>query len=285
MEANKYLALISEALAIEAEEARRAGKLGYMARALVQATMPHKHTSENEFTRSNGTYTLTMQAPSKLGLPHGALPRLLLAWVTTEAVRTRDPVLVLGPSLSGFMEQLDLVPTGGRWGSITRLRTQMVRLFSCTVSCHYEAEDRTEELGFRVTKEYRLWWHPQRPEQAALWQSTVTLSREFFEEIIASPVPIDMRVLKALRRSPLCLDIYGWLTYRMSYLSARTEIPWPALAAQFGAEYKRMRDFKAAFLEHLTKVLTVYRHPRVETGESGLILRPSKTHIPLAPRG
>ena len=31
-------------------------------------------------------------------LPYGNLPRLLLAWISTEAVRTQSPVLVLGPS-------------------------------------------------------------------------------------------------------------------------------------------------------------------------------------------
>ena len=34
--------LVNEALAIEAQDAKEAGVLGYMARALVQATMPHK---------------------------------------------------------------------------------------------------------------------------------------------------------------------------------------------------------------------------------------------------
>ena len=34
-------------------------------------------------------------------LPYGNLPRLLLAWVSTEAVRTQSRVLVLGKSLSG----------------------------------------------------------------------------------------------------------------------------------------------------------------------------------------
>ena len=33
--------IIDEALAIEAEEARKAGALGFMARSLVQATLPH----------------------------------------------------------------------------------------------------------------------------------------------------------------------------------------------------------------------------------------------------
>ena len=35
-------------------------------------------------------------------LPYGNLPRLLLAWVSTEAVRTQSRVLVLGKSLSEF---------------------------------------------------------------------------------------------------------------------------------------------------------------------------------------
>ena len=35
-------------------------------------------------------------------LPFGNLPRLILAWVSTEAVRTQSRVLVLGKSLSEF---------------------------------------------------------------------------------------------------------------------------------------------------------------------------------------
>jgi hypothetical protein len=35
------------------------------------------------------------------------------------------------------MVELDLVPTGGRWGPITRLRAQTRRLFSCAVSANY----------------------------------------------------------------------------------------------------------------------------------------------------
>ena len=34
--------IIAESLAVEAEDAKKAGKIGYMARALVQATLPHR---------------------------------------------------------------------------------------------------------------------------------------------------------------------------------------------------------------------------------------------------
>jgi hypothetical protein len=276
--------LITEALAIEAEEAQRAGAVGFMARALTQATMPHKATPGNEYTRRNGLFTLSMVSRSHIGLPYGSYPRLLLSWLTTEAVRTKFQVLELGPTLSGFMHELGLIPAGGRWGTIHRLRDQMKRLFSCTVSCDYADQAHDAEEGYRIAKAYRLWWDPKSPEQIPLWKSTVTLSMDFFQEIVDRPIPVDMRALKALKRSPMAMDIYCWLTYRLSYLCKPTEILWPALQMQFGADYARERDFKAAFLHHLRSILTVYPGAKVDDGERGLLLKPSKSHVtPLPP--
>ena len=74
-------------------------------------------------------------------LPYGNLPRLLLAWVSTEAVRTQSRVLILGSSLSEFMRTLGINSTsGGVRGEQTRLRNQMKRLFGCTVSLLYQDE-------------------------------------------------------------------------------------------------------------------------------------------------
>jgi hypothetical protein len=277
--------LIREALAIEAQEAKEAGALGYMARALTQATMPHSDPKTHTFERVNGAFTLTMLAPPKIGLPYGSVPRLLVSWVTTEAIRTRSHVLELGSTLSAFMSELDLIPTGGRWGSITRLRSQMRRLFSSSVSCIYDDDSHTSLLNIQVAEEAHLWWDPKSPDQAALWKSTVTLGRRFYEEAISSPVPIDMRALKALRRSPMALDIYCWLTHRMSYLKRRTIIPWPALQLQFGADYTRTRDFKEAFLQHLRAVCVVYPEAKVCELPEGLELEPSPPHIARLPRG
>ena len=40
------------------------------------------------------------------------------------------------------------------------------------------------------------------------------LGERFFHEIITNPLPINMKILKAMKRSPLGLDLYLWLTYR-----------------------------------------------------------------------
>ena len=66
----------------------------------------------------------------------------------------------------------------------------------------------------------------------------------------------------------------------MSYLRKPCLIPWEALQTQFGADHGRLRDSNRRFLAHLIGVLHV--HPRVRISEqpSGLLLRPSPTHLP-----
>ena len=275
--------LINQALAIEDEQAQDAGALGFMARAMVQATLPHSKVAGNEFTRVNGNYSLTIMAPSSIGLPYGTIPRLLLAWLTTEAVKTKSRELELGDSLSGFMAELDMMPTGGRWGSITRLKDQSRRLFSSSITAVYEDGPGFAVINQAVADRAQFWWDNKNPEQAGLWKSTVTLSENFFNEVIDRPVPIDMRAVKALKKSPMALDIYTWLTYRSSYLKRSTVIPWSSLAQQFGSNYAVLRQFKAAFLNELKKVVLVYGQVQVEATEQGLIVKPSLTHISKKP--
>ena len=85
--------LIDEAVALEIEQARRAGATGYIAHFLAQATLPHTDPKSNYFERGTGKLTLSITANPKHGVPYGGLPRLLLAWMCTEAVRTGSPEL------------------------------------------------------------------------------------------------------------------------------------------------------------------------------------------------
>lgn len=283
MEQKNLNHLINEMLAIEEEEAKQAGALGYMARALVQATLPHRRVAGNEFKRVNGVFKLTILADSDIGLPYGSIPRLLLAWIVTEAVRTKSRDLMLGNTLSQFMEQLGLVPTGGRWGTITRLKEQMQRLFAASFSCTYDDGGNWAIRNINPVSKAALWWDPKQPDQMSLFDSTLTLGEDFFQEVINHPVPIDIRVLKTIKQSPMALDIYCWLTYRMSYLKKKTAITWESLQMQFGADYQQTahgkRDFKRAFIRELKRVQVLYSSAKVDTSTDYLILEPSKTHI------
>jgi hypothetical protein len=156
----------------------------------------------------------------------------------------------------------------------------MQRLFSATIAFTWDKRDQGEwhDAGFRVAKETHLWWNPAQPEQAVSWRSEVHLSPGFFEAVCSKPVPVDLRVLKALR-GPMALDLYCWLTYRNSYLAKPTRVPWPALQAQFGADYDDRRNFKRKFLAAMHQVLVLYPTARVEQVRGGLLLKPSPSHV------
>ena len=273
------------ALDIDLTDARAAGALGFLGRILVQASLPHRRCAEHEFERTNGRLTLHLHAPPSVGLPYGSYPRLILAWLNTEAVRTRSPHLKLGPTFTSFMSRLDLSPVTGKRGTSRRLRDQLHRLFSTSIRWSESDRERgvDQGRGYMIAHRHQLWWSPRDPDDPTA-TSTLSLNAEFYTEIVRHAVPIDLRALAILKRSALALDIYAWLTYRLGYLTRPTLIPWPALEAQFGADYARPRDFRRKFLLHLADVLQVYPAARVTRSADGLLLRPSPTHVPRRPR-
>ena len=276
--------LFSDYLSGEVDQARRAGEIGYMARTLVLATLPHRRTVETSFVRTNGAFRLAIMADPETGLPFGTIPRLLLSFLTTEAVRTKSLEIVLGNNLTGFLNKLGMVPTGGRWGSITRVRTQAERLFSCAISCRYDADGLVGIKNVSPVAEALLWWNPRRPGQQALWQSTVRLTDEFGREIMRHPVPYHIPALRALTSSPLAMDLYLWTSYRNSYITKLCRIPWEALQMQFGAGYaftsQGKSEFKRAFLRALGKVTVVYPEAKkLRPEDDHLLFVPGQPHI------
>ena len=300
--------VIETHFAIEEEDAKSAGALGFMARALVIATMPYKDPKADVFKRENGDFRLRIVAGYEGGVPFGIYPRLLMSWVATEAVRTQSPVIELGDSLSFFLRDvLDLKRSGGVRGTSTRVAEQMKRLFGSLITAQYTGamqnrgfmlkniviadniEFHDEDLKLEsngnpsTTDNPTRLWTPQTNNEAGTWRSKVRLSDAFFRECISKPVPIDLRAYKALRGSPLAMDLYTWLTYRMSYTERRSRpIPWEALMGQFGSNYgtpRAVRDFRRAFEKALQTVKVVYPRANVQAEDKGLVLLPSPPHV------
>ena len=76
--------------------------LGFMARTMALCSLPRTNPgNRKEYKRVNGPFTLYMVAGRRQQAPlRQPSKRLILAWVSTEAVRTQSRELVLGPSLS-----------------------------------------------------------------------------------------------------------------------------------------------------------------------------------------
>ena len=263
--------------------------LGFMARMMALCSLPRTNPRNRlQYKRTNGPYTLYMTSGGGNKLPYGTIPRLLLAWVSTEAVRTQSRVLVLGKSLAGFMRALGIYNSGGK--PQTRLRNQMDRLFHASVQLIYEDEGHKSGISSFVADRTEFWWNERKPDQPSLWQSKIELSEKFFNEIIRNPVPIDMNTLKALKRCALGLDLYLWLTYRTFALRAPLRLTWRHLYHQFDADpskagnHDTVQYFRRKVLRELKKIKLAWPDLKYSTAPGLLILWPSTPAIaPLNP--
>ena len=257
---------------------------GFMARTMALCSLPRSNPgNRTQYKRVNGPYTLVMSAAGINKLPFGNLPRLILAWICTEVVRTRSREVVLGKSLADFMRSLDVYSSSG--GKYTRLRNQMKRLFGCSVSMTYKDEHGEVAVNSLIADRTAFWWNERKPDAPSLWDSKIYLGEAFFNEIIRHPVPLNMNTLTALKRSPLGLDLYLWLTYRTFTLRAPQRLSWQQIYRQFGVDPAKANDnltvqnFRKDCLRELKKIKTAWPELNYTTAPGVLILHPSTPAI------
>ena len=282
-----------ETLLAEIEAGTALDPFTFTSRTLIQATFPHSARAGREIVLHNGNMTVTMYAPT--GLPYGVYPRLIMCWLTREALRRKHlPIneartIPLGSSLSQFLREIGSTgASGGKTGNIGRVKTQLKALFSTFISIEVRGVE--NDLAFEqidntlVAESSMLWWDPKHPDQLGLQESTVTLTEDFYRELTRSAVPLDNNILREVKRSPIAIDLYCWLTYRLSYHRGITVVTWDQLRQQFGAGYadtaQGKRDFKKRILAALGKILEVWPAATVTVAENGLMLRPGQPSVP-----
>ncbi len=267
--------------------------IGFMTRLLALCSLPRTDPGNRlQYVRETGPYSLVMIAGGRNKLPYGNLPRLLLAWVCTEAVKTKSRELQLGHSLAAFMRELGMMSdSGGSRADRTRLRNQIDRLFNASVQLIYETPGRKRTISSTVADETDLWWDYKSPTQDTLWQSRISLGERLFQEIIAHPVPLDMRILKAMRRSSLGLDLYMWLSYKTFSLltpsgAKSQQLSWHQLYAQFGKDPAAAGDkgtvdnFRTDALRELRKLKLCWPTLDYETPKGFLKIRGCMPSVP-----
>ncbi|MGI4829814.1 MAG: replication protein RepA [Janthinobacterium lividum] len=280
--------LLDAAVSIRQES--QAADPAFMARQLVQCTLPHSDPGDvSVWTRTNGALTLAIRPYVDLKTrrslyPYGSIPRLLLFWIVTEATQKKSRHIKLGNSLDNFIREIGLNPRtgGGKRGDAKRLNDQMQRLFQAVISFEDERETHKSFLNMPIADRGVFWWEVHKPTQDNLWDSWIELGEKFYDAITVAPVPVDMRALRALKRSPLALDLYSWLTYT-TFVAGRNRqnraVPWAGLHAQMGGEYAELRNFRQKVLAAIRKIRTVYPSLRVEITTQGLIVQPSMPAI------
>ena len=195
----------------------------------------------------------------------------------------------LGTSLSEFMRRPWVWSTvsSGTDGAAFKLgfRNQMKRLFNSSVRLVYEDERGERFIASHIADRGEVWWDPKRPAESSRWESKIRLGEDFFNEIINHPVPLNLNILKALKRSSLGLDLYLWLTYRTFSLTHPLRLSWPQLYRQFGAQPSKAKDhytvkgFRKDCLRELKKIKTAWPGLNYATRKGVLILLLSKPAI------
>lgn len=233
---------------------------------LVRVTLPHRRVLGAEFTRVNGDIRLSLLATADPGLPHGVYPRLALMHLTTQALHRKDREFFVGESVNDFLRLMGIGNTGGANGASTRARDQLRRL--CRTTFSYENRNKADEdwEGLLITEKFRM-------SQSGR-ELYVILTEHFYRLARTGAVPMDAGIVAALRRSPLALDTYAWLTHRVSRLKGDTLIPWRSLEAQFGAEYAHARNFRVKFRRSLATVQQLWPGVRAEPQDRGVLIHP-----------
>ena len=234
----------------------------YLPRYFVNMTLPHRKFNGIVFRRKNGDQKLSLRADPEIGLPYGVYARLVLLYVTTERVRTKEREFKLGASWRKFLEKIQVSGSGSR---IQAIQEQLRRLCGATYHIYEKSQNSESDSTLLVAEKW------MRSEDGV----HVTLSPGFFMMTGDSIVPLESRIIHKLRRSPLTLDLYAWLSYRLFRLKKKTSIGWLDLERQFGSHYRRRRDFRNKFQLCLEKVLKLTPPaPVVEVREKGLHLSP-----------
>jgi hypothetical protein len=279
-------------------------EVGYLSPIFIQCTLPHSSLKDDKgnpltrYSRTNGSSTLFIETPDRYplpngeevfvgGVPFGTIPRMVLLDFASSVKQTGEPYIEVGKGISHYIrEHLQMKVTGGKRGTITQIKEQLTRLAHSTFTVLYapppegvavKTPDKRRGYAFeKISIAKRgAFFEPHTGE----WRSVIEFSEGFFELLRETPVPLDLRVIQALRQNLFALDIYCWLAHRLFYLAKPTRIPWLGLKEQFGSSYVETRVFRFHFRKALARALEFYRNARVEDTEAHLILYPSPPAI------
>jgi hypothetical protein len=249
-------------------------------------SLPHKRLPDDEAWQKHGHRVTLLVEPGRLktpngdvklyGVPYGARARMILLYLQTQAVRTGSPQVALGRSMRDWMERLGL-SVGGE--TARSLREQSARISACTLKFFWEGEEASRGFKRGAIVDSGLQFAGEDNPQGTLWEDQVVLDPVFYKTLRDHPVPLQEAAIRQLRDRSMSLDLYVWLAWRLHTLNKATPITWSAVHTQFGAGFDKLFHFKPRFSEALSAAVAAYPEARVELGDKGITLYPSRPPI------
>ena len=242
--------------------------LGFNSRPFVLCGLPLRRPPSGQllYQRRNGNFVLHVTGHPEFGLPFGQ-DRLVPIFLATMAVRQQSKTIRF-KSASVMLETFGMSKGGKEY---RRLIAAFERIFGATIFFGTEPTSTARVIHrarFNFLSEATIWY--QRDSGG---ENVVTLSEEFFTEVMAHPIPADLEAVKVLVAAPGVLDLFLWLSYRCFTAKGQEAIPLfgpCGLTHQLGCvDYSRPRRFRAMLDQWLTTIRAVWRECPAKVSHCG----------------
>jgi hypothetical protein len=134
LHSRRHLQLIKLAGDLAETTREEAQSLGFMSRLLLMVNLPYRDPGRDtrSWWRKNGNVCLDVtpghEEGKSLGIPYGSYPRLILAYLITQAVKTQSPTIFLGKSFAEFLRILEIEKGGKTYRHLHKQR-------ECSIKC------------------------------------------------------------------------------------------------------------------------------------------------------
>lgn len=267
--------------------------LSYMHSVLAVCGLPYRQLPEGvlEYERTQGRMGLVvtagkLRAPDgtrhQQPVPFGPKSRLLLAHLTTQAIRYKTPEIELADTLTGFLRELGYPATGGDAGTLKAFKIQLNALFACRMELSCWDGHKATTIKAEPFDSVEVFFS-DNPDQKSLWASKIRFSDRMFNSLTQRAVPMDIRALRAFQGSARKLDLVYWIGYRLHSIRAPIHISHQALMQQFGTGYARQVDFERALARDIAHLREVFPKLPVKLTEQGLTLENADPSVLMLP--
>lgn len=252
----------------------------YISRLLSMISFPYKDTKKQEYERRDGDINVTMSLPSKWGtIPYGIYPRLLRIFIENEVRRTKSPIIYIGKTINKFFDLIG-VSIGGK--SVKVFKKQFIAY--CNTAISFDTNNEKISLAiknFIPVSGVVTFWDEKNPDLNSMFDGYIEITSEYYKFIMRYAMPIDLRIVKALKGYEMALDIFLWLNGRYFNLSGEAIlIKKEDLKNQFGANFSRIRDFWKHFCDNAELCRSAFQGANFELKPDGILLYPSEPSIP-----
>ena len=183
----------------------------------------------------------------RCSVPSGVTSRLIISYIIGYAIRHKTPVIDLGNSLREFMRRLK-VPIGATEGEALFREIQNI-----AAARFYLGIWTDEYVATRFMNVAGEFTHSRSG-------SEIRLERGFHEAIQHRHATVDMSRLATLRESPRRMDLYCWLSYRLSAMEQRKSVTVPLRHLQplFAPGVASPRDFRQTIKRDLQAICRLH---------------------------